>query len=314
MKVDRDLPEGEDAPDAAFGREPREGAEASYGPDEAARLEAVLERAGRLGDEGDFEGMAEHLRQALEDFPGDPFVLCWLGVAERELGMNGIAYERFKRCLAAQPTDPHVLATAGNAVAAFDDPDAEPALRAAAVMAPDLPLARWMYGAYLSREGYPDKALEELHAARELDPSDPIIAFELGVAHALAGDRPAAVDAVFRAAELDREDGWTLVVLGLLLLEQDRPEEALAELSAGARLRPEDVEAQLLASLAASVSGRDDLAWEMLERGRQRAEGGDREVAEEVDLRITEGPDAALELLRTRLAPAALRERLMTRP
>ena len=70
-----------------------------------------------------------------------------------ELGLDGMAYERFKRALALDPADPYVLATAGNGIAAFDDPDAERALRAAAVTAPQLPLARMMYGAYLSREG-----------------------------------------------------------------------------------------------------------------------------------------------------------------
>ena len=114
-------------------------------------LEEILQRALHLGEEEDWEGMAGALRSALESFPGDPYILCWLGVAEEELGLEGVAYERFKQALSAGPEDPHLLATAGSALARFDDPEAESALRAAAVMAPDLPLARWMYGAYLSR-------------------------------------------------------------------------------------------------------------------------------------------------------------------
>lgn len=283
-------------------------------PERTARLEATLERAHRQGEEGDWERMAEELREALETFPSDPFVLCWLGVAERELGMDGIAYERFKQCLAAQPEDPHVLATAGNAVAAFDDADAEPALRAAAMMAPDLALARWMYGAWLSREGFTGKAVEELEAARTLAPDEPVVAFELGAAHALGGDHERAVDELNRASLLDPEDGWSRVVLGLELLGMDRLEDAASELAAGARLRPEDVEAQFLAALAASSAGLEDLAWEMLERGRQRAEGMDRDVAEAVDERLVEGAEAAERFLRRYLAPGALRERLMTRP
>jgi len=294
------------------------GEEASGGPDytaqEAAALESSLQQAHRFGDEGDLEGMAEHLRGALEDFPGDPFVLCWLGVAERELGMEGIAYERFKQALAAQPEDPHVLATAGNAVAAFDDPDAEAARRAAAMIAPQLPLTRWMYGAYLSREGFTEKALDELRVARELDPEDPVIALELGVARALHGDRQGAVTALFEAAELDPEDGWSRILLGLLLEKDDRLEETAAELSAGARLRPYDVEAQLLASLAAGAYGLQDLAWEMLERARQSAEGVDQALAQEVEDRITESGEAARRFLRSQLGPAALRDRLMARP
>ena len=102
--------------------------------------------------------------------------------------MGGIAYERFRKALALAPTDPYVLATAGNGVAAFDDADAEPALRAAALSAPDVPLTRLMYGAYLSREGLHEDALRELLAARDLNEDDSQIAYELGVAYALAED------------------------------------------------------------------------------------------------------------------------------
>lgn len=282
----------------------------------AGDLEAVLDRAHRLGDEGDFQAMAEHLRGALEDLPGDPFVLCWLGVAERELGMTGVAYERFKQCLAAQPSDPYVLATAGNAVAAFDDPDAEAALRAAAVMAPELPLARWFYGAYLTREGFVEDGLKELQAARNLDPENAEVTYELGVALALQGNHEGAADEFFRATEIPGEvdEGWTRVVLGLALVEEDRLEEALADLAAGARSRPTDVEAQLLAALAAKSEGHDDLGWEMLERARQTGNEADQVLAAEVEERLDQGPEAAADFLCKELAPTAYRARLRERP
>ena len=76
--------------------------------------------------------MAEHLRAVLIDSPEDAAVLCWLGVAEREMGMEGVSYERFRACLATEPTDPHILAMAGNGLARFDDPEAESVLRTAA--------------------------------------------------------------------------------------------------------------------------------------------------------------------------------------
>ena len=107
----------------------------------------VLERAHSLAEEGDWEGSAEVLLEYVEEFSDDPAIHCWLGVAERELGLAGSAYERFKQALALDPEDPFVLATAGNGIAAFDDPDAERALRVAALTAPRLPLARMMYGA-----------------------------------------------------------------------------------------------------------------------------------------------------------------------
>lgn len=258
--------------------------------------------------------MAEHLRTLLEDFPEDAAVLCWLGVAERELGLDGVAYERFRACLGAEPRDPHVLATAGNAVAAFDDPGAEPALRTAAMLAPDLVVTRWLYGAYLAREGFVPQALDELQAARSLDPDHPGVAYELGVALAFDGNRGRAVDEFFRATELAREDGWIRVVLGLALLEDGREDEAATELVAGARLRPDDVEAQLLASLAAADQGWDEVAWEMLERGRHAGERADLLLTEEVEERLDQGAAGTRAFLFRELAPVAYRERLAERP
>jgi len=274
----------------------------------------LLGRAQSLADEGNWEGMADILREGLADFDDDPAVHCWLGVAERELGMAGIAYERFKRALALDPTDPYVLATAGNGIAAFDDPDAERALRTAALTAPEVALARLLYGAYLSREGFLDESLAELGAARSLDPDDPQIAYELGVAHALAGHHEQAADALADAARLDPDDGWVRVVFGLVLLEAERPEESAGELASGARLASEDVDAQLAAALSAAAIGHEGLAYEMLERARLSAAADELELVSAIEDRLDQGPEAARALLREDFGPDLLRGRLQERP
>jgi Flp pilus assembly protein TadD len=280
----------------------------------AAAREEMLERAHGRGADGDFEGMAAELREALEEMPGDPFLLCWLGVAERELGLDGIAYERFRQALEADPQDPFILATAGNALAGFDDPDAEGALRAAALLGKDVALARWMYGAFLTREGVLDEGRRELEAARDLDPEDPVIRYELGVNLLLAGQSEAGIDSLFTAAEFRPEDGWTRVVLGLALLEDERLEEAGRELEMGARLEEHDAEAQFLAALALAALGDRDTAWEMLERGRFHAQGTDALLAQAVEERIEIGHGAARRFLREQVGPSAYRERLGARP
>lgn len=276
--------------------------------------DALLARALTLGEEEDWEGAAEVLREHLDDFDEDPAVHCWLGVAERELGMDGVAYERFKRALALEPTDPYVLATAGNGIAHFDDPDAEAALRAAAVTAPEVALGRFLYGAYLAREGFLEQGLEELRAARELDPEDHQIAYELGVAYALAGDHDRATDALADAVRLAPEDGWTRVVFGLELLEEERMDEAAGELISGARLREDDIYAQLAAALASAATGRLDQAYEMLERGRIRSEDADLALVTGVEERIDAGEEVAGRFLMEDLAPNMLRLRLSERP
>ena len=276
-------------------------------------VEELLERATRLADDGDWGGAADLLRDYLEDFAEDPAVHCALGVAERELGMGGVAYECFKRALALDPTDPVVLATAGSGIAAFDDLDAERALRTAAITAPDVPLARLMYGSYLSREGFPEDAVRELRAARELDPDDPQIAYELGVAYALAGQTEMACDALGDSVRLDPEDGWVRTVFGLVLLEAGRDEEATGELISGARRSPHDVDAQIAAALAAAASGMDE-AYEMLERARLLSAEGDLVLVADLEERIDAGDESAGSALREDFAPDMLRSRLQERP
>jgi len=277
-------------------------------------LETLLERAHTLGEEGDWGGAAELLREHLEEFDEEPAVHCWLGVAEREMGLAGVAYERFKRALELEPADPHVLATAGSGIALFDDPDAERALRTAALTAPDVPLARLMYGAYLAREGFTEDALRELKAARELDPDDAQIAYELGVGYALTGRTDEACDAVGDAVRLDPDDGWVRTVFGLLLLEAGRDEEATGELISGARASSDDVDAQLVAALAAAATGLDDTAVEMLERARILAAEGDLALVADVEERIDAGAEDAGAELREDFAPDMLRSRLQERP
>lgn len=274
----------------------------------------VLERAYSLADEGDWEGTAELLLEQLEEFPDEPSMHCWLGVAERELGLGGSAYERFKRALSLDPEDPFVLATAGNGIAAFDDPDAERALRVAALTAPELPLARMMYGAYLSREGFLEQALKELTAARELDPDDAEVMYEVGVAHALSGDHDRAADALADSVRLDPENGWVRVIFGLVLLEEDRTEEAAGELIAGARRRPDDLEAQLAAALATAATGREDIAYEMLERARMQSADVDAQLVADIEERLDAGPESAGAALDEDIVPDLLRARLQERP
>jgi tetratricopeptide (TPR) repeat protein len=277
-------------------------------------LDVLLERSLGLADEGEWSAMADLLREHLSDFDDEAAVHCWLGVAERELGLEGVAYERFKRALSLDPEDPYVLATAGNGIAAFDDPDAMEALKAAALIAPDVTMTRMLYGAYLAREGFHEWALEQLLAARELDPDDPQVAYELGVAHALASQGDAAADALGDAVQLDPEDGWARLVFGLVLYEEGRLEEAVGELTEGARLRPDDLEAQLVAALAAGAAEMDGLAYEMLERGRMRAEEGDLALLSTAEEQIDAGPEASQDLLKEDVAPDLLRRRLLERP
>lgn len=274
-------------------------------------LERVIEDALGLGDQGRWQEMAELLTRALDDAPDDPYVLCWLGMAERELDNDGRAYELFKQCIASDPVDPHLLAMAGAGLAAFDDPDAEPALRAAALSGPELPMTRLQYGAFLAREGLFDEALEHLRAALALAPEDPVMHAELGIAHALKGDMTNAADAMEQALDVAPDDSWTRLLLGLVYVELDRTEDAANALVQASRERTDDAEAQILGALAASAAGWEDAAEEALARAEYAAEGSDVTLMHEAQDRLASGASAARELLTETVGPSVLHERLI---
>lgn len=275
-----------------------------------ADVEEVLQRALALGDEGRFEEMAGVLAAALEEAPDDPYLLCWLGVAEQELGNEGAAYEYFRRCLAQEPLDPHLLSLAGSGLAAFDDPEAEAALRAAALTGPNVPMARLQYGAYLARAGMFDEALEHLRAAVELAPEDPTVHAELATALALKGDLEAAAQEMERTLELAPDDAWTRLLLGLVYAELGLLEEAAEALIQAAEEREDDAEAHILAALAAAAVGWDDAAQDALARVAYVAGGSDAVLVEEAEERILAGAEAAKAMLLESAGPSILRARL----
>lgn len=274
-------------------------------------VEGILREALELGEEGRWEEMARLLTENVEDEDADPVLLCWLGVAESELGNDGAAYDAFRRCVDQEPTDPHVLALAGAGLAEFDDPDAETALRAAALSAPDLPMARLNYGAYLSRAGLFPEALEQLDAARELTPDDPIVRAELGAAHVMAGDREKGLDQLEEALALAPDDSWTRLLYGLVLAEADRFEEAAEEMVRAARERTDDAEAIVLAALSSAAVAWEDAAEDLLAMAEYAAEGADARMLEEAETAIRSGAESARRMVRVTLGPSVLRERLI---
>lgn len=273
-------------------------------------IETILNEALQLGEEERFEEMAEMLAAAIEKEPEDPYLLGWMAVAERELGNDGAAYDYFKRCVAAEPVDPHLLALAGAGLAAFDDPEAEPTLRAAALTGPDVPIARLHYGAYLSREGMFVEALDQLNAAAALEPDDPVIHGELGIAHALKGDYDAAIAAMEHTLSLADDDSYTRVLLGLVYAEKGRTEEAAEALLRAAEERPFDAEAQLLAGLAAAAAGWDDAAQDAIARAQFAEEPVDTALQTEAEERIDSGHEQALRFLKDTVGPSVLHARL----
>jgi Flp pilus assembly protein TadD len=283
------------------------------GPHEDVIDEAVRD-AQALGEDGRWEEAYDRLSETLRDEGDDAVVLCWLGIASERLGRDGEAYDHFRRCLALEPGDPFVLATAGSGLATFDDPEAESALRLAALTAPDFSYARMAYGGYLAREGMVAEALTELEAARGLAPDDAGVRVELGIALLLAGRTADALAELEEALAREQEDAWVRGLYGLALVDAGRPQDGAEELHRASLERPSDVDLHLASALASAAEGWDDEAWNALARAEQAAEPEDRDAIEEVEDRLHEGADEAGEFLKADFAPTLLHERLLQRP
>lgn len=282
------------------------------GEAEGGAVEALAAEAQALGEEERWDEALSLLLVALEEQGDAPLLLCWAGIASQRLGNESEAYDFFRRTLATHPEDPFILAAAGSGVALFDDPDAEGALRMAALTAPDFPFARAAYGAYLAREGLLTEAIGELEAARGLAPEDADVQADLGMAYLLARRSDDGLATLEEALSLRSDDAWLRGVFGLALVEARRTEEGAEQLHRAAAERVEDVELQLLCALAAAGEGWSDEAWNALARAQDAADTSDHDLIQEVEDAIGDGDDTAGEL-RDDLGPSLLRERLLQR-
>jgi Tfp pilus assembly protein PilF len=154
------------------------------------------------------------------------------------------------------------------------------------------------------------EALEHLEAAAQIEPDDPIVHGEMGTAHALKGDMESAATSMERALALAEDDSWTRLLLGLVLSELHRYEEAAEQLVRAAEERPQDAEAQVLAALAAAAAGWDDAAQDALARAEFAEEGADPELMSEAEDRLAAGADQAASFLRDTVGPSVLHDRL----
>jgi tetratricopeptide (TPR) repeat protein len=275
--------------------------------------EAIVAEAQALGEEERWDEAHSLLVGALEEQGDSALLLCWAGIASQRLGNDSEAYDFFRRALAKQPEDPFILAAAGSGVALFDDPDAEGALRMAALTAPTFPFARAAYGAYLAREGLFAEAVSELEAARGLAPEDADVQADLGMTYILAGRADDGLGALEEALALRSDDGWLRGVYGLALVEARRTEEGAEQLHRAAAERVEDVELQLLSALSSAGEGWNDEAWNALARAQAAADASDHELIQEVEDVLGEDDEDAVALLRDDIGPSLLRERLLQR-
>jgi len=276
----------------------------------ATELESRLLEGLRLTEEDRHAEAFEMLLGLEPDYPESPELLCTLGVLAAYVGSDGVSVDFFRRCLALEPTDPRMLVAAGSGLWRSGDPAAEPALRLAALTAPDLASARHQYGVVLIRSGLMDQGMEELEAACGLDPADAGIRRELAIAHLLGGRPSAAVQQLEEAVGMESDDADMRYFLALALLEGGETSRAAEELYPLGTILAEDGEIQVIISLACALEGWEEEAWLALSRAEAAGQPADTGILREAEEALETGEDAVRRLLLEELAPGALRERI----
>jgi predicted Zn-dependent protease len=280
------------------------------GAGDRSSLDELLEQCAIAAESGEDERALEMLLAAEPEHPDDPTLLCMLGELCRHRGSEGMATDFFRRCLAQEPTDPAILVAAGSALAATGDPEAEPALRLAALTAPASAPARMHFGAYLVRSGLADQGIDELQEARRLDPDDPAVLRELGIAHLLASHQVDAFEALEAAVALDPDDPDPRLLFGVSLLQAHEIERAAEELHPVSLALPLDTEVQLLLALVFGLAGWEEEAWLALSRAEAAPDPPDPAYLREVEEALEAGELVIRALLLTEIAPSFLRDRL----
>ena len=276
-------------------------------------MDERLDEAARLTDEENWSEAFTLLQGMEDEYPDDPMLMALLGTVSSEMEARGMAYEYFRRGLAAGPTDPVILVLLGTGLARFDDPEAEGVLRLAAITAPHVAAARLQYGAYLAREGMHELALQELTAARELDPDDAVVLRELGLVHWLSGDTEVSAENFERAAEVDPEDAEPVLIAGMMRLLGEEFADGAEVVVRSASEGVEEGEVQIVAALAAAAEGWSDEAWNALARAEVAAIAAEPELVQEAEEAIEAGEEAARRLLVEEVLPRLLRDRLLAR-
>ena len=176
--------------------------------------------------EGDVQGAVRHLQRALRVEPNDPDALYWLSVLLEFAGKGAAARPLIERLIAVDPLSPQNSPMRG--WDAFMDGKLDAAIdpgREWHERHPESPLAHWMYGSILARNGRIDEA-REVFAELEKSPGAGTFG-RLGAMHgrALIGDRAGAIQAVtsdlVEAAKVDWQYSWEVAAGYALVGELD---------------------------------------------------------------------------------------------
>ncbi len=210
-------------------------------------LALALQKAGRSGE------AAAEARRLLERDPGNRDAILTLADSLIRLGDAAGAVEALRPAVAAAPDDKAFSYLLGTAVLGAGRTDAAQAVMDR-VFRDDSPEAHVLLGSMYSRRKEWSKARAELEKARAAGPKLPLVNFLYGEALMKDTNDWEGAKAAFRAElAIDPSHFEANLLLGTLLREEGRHEEALVYLQQAARVRAGDL--ALRFSLGATYLG-----------------------------------------------------------
>ena len=233
------------------------------------QFEAALNLPASAGPIPDIDVAIEVMRAELERSPGSPEAQNVLG---RLLGRAGANPQQvsaaFREAIRQRPDYPEALNNLGLVLTQTDQTEeALEAFRSAVRLRPDFAEARANLGGVLVIVD-PDKAVEELLAALELDPGLVNAHYNLSRAHNAKGDRASEIDHLERAVGIDPSFARGHLALGRALVANRAVDDGVVHLEKALTLDPSLGEARYQLGLALARAGRREEARRELEASR----------------------------------------------
>ncbi len=213
---------------------------------------------------GHLEEAAENASRTLSTEPGNRNVALLLADCRLRLGQNAQVVELLQPLAEASPDDKAVAYLLGSALLGLDR-TAEAQVVMNRLFADGSPEAHVLLGSMYSRRQQYDEAIEELGKARAVNPRLPLVNFLYGRCLMERSDWAGAAAAFRQELEIDPNHFESNLMLGNLLREEGKHEEALRYLTHASRLRASDLSVKYSLGVVYLSLGRTDDARPLLE-------------------------------------------------
>lgn len=223
--------------------------------------ESLLQQAMACHRDGRWQEAEPLYRQYLEHAPAHAAALHLFGVLAHQTKRPALAIEFIERAIDLEPRAWAYHSNLGNALSAAGQADAAiAAYRVAIALQPEAIDPRVNLGNALKRSGRLDEAEAEYRTALAHAPEQPALHNNLGVLYRAQGRLEDAAQAYHRALALRPGHRDACQNLGRLLLELERPAEAVVVLEDGLRSSSNDAELLCALGQACHAAGQLDPA------------------------------------------------------